>query len=550
MTSSARYLSGRLVRSTSAADGGMSSPSPSEVHRPDPTSDAIDVCLDRAVEHCLSVQGDDGSWKIVPDARILETALGGYALAHTPGGLDRHAVERAHSWVSAASPQGHHPVAFLVEDILKRIFLGAGGCIDLTAPELDAPVMASRRTLLHTLARHAGCEVRASQSEAELREGVAREYERCSHARLKQWSKAELIAMHILLQARAGHDSAVQAAGFDLVHMQSPRAGFFFNPVSASLAYLALCVAAPGSDPWFLLRARLLEDQQPDGTWRFCTSDVWDTSLIVRAFRNHPAFARAALQPALDFLQASQNPDGGWPFRSGVESDNDTTACVILALHGTMQGERTIDRALAHLSMFQTSNGLWRTWQFRDDPPAEDVVAHVLSALDAYPGRHRIATENARRWLAEQIESSGAWRASWYRGIPYAVAEIGRALRPGHPLVARGIDALAAAQQEDGGWAPELAGESTASATGLALMAIAERHPERVERALRYLVGTQRDDGTWPGTADMYGPRPLLSHFPTHTQAFVVGGLMAAEEHGWPASERATWPENAWKGGA
>lgn len=549
MTSSARYLSSRSVRSTTAADGAMSSPSPSEANRPDPIHDALDACLDRAVEHCLSLQGEDGSWKVVPDARILETALGGYALAHTPGGLDRHAVARAHAWVRAASPQGHHPVAFLVEDILRRIFLGSGGCVDLTAPELEAPVMASRRMLLHTLARHAGLEVRAAQTEAELRESVAREYERCSQARLKQWSKAELIAMHILLQARAGHDSAVAAAGFDLVHVQSPRAGFFFNPVSASLAYLALCVAAPGSDPWFLLRARLLDDQQPDGTWRFCTSDVWDTSLIVRAFRDHPGFARAALQPALDFLQASQNPDGGWPFRSGVESDNDTTACVVLALHGTMQGERTVDRALAHLSMLQMDDGLWRTWQFRDDPPAEDVVAHVLSALDVYAGRHRIATEAARRWLAERVESSGAWRASWYRGTPYAVAEIGRALGPGHSLAARGIDALAAAQREDGGWAPEVDGESTASATGQALMAIAGRHPARVEAALRYLVETQRDDGAWDGTPDMYGPRPLLSHFPTHTLAFVVGGLMAAQQRGWPRSEGSTWPDRSCKEG-
>jgi squalene-hopene/tetraprenyl-beta-curcumene cyclase len=484
------------------------------------------------VAHCLALQGDNGAWKVLPDGRILETALAGYALAHTPGDRDRHAVARARAWIAAAAPQRHHSVAFAIEELLRRIFLEAGGTVDLTDHELGAPVMASRRTLLHTLALHAGLDVRASRSEAELRQRVAQEYERCTQLRLKQWSKAELMALHVLLQARAGHDAAVEAAGCALVEAQAQLAAFAFNPVSASLVYLALCVAAPGSEPWSTLRARLLADQQPDGTWRFCTSDVWDTSLIVRSFSDHPAFARAALPRALEFLRAAQNADGGWPFRSGVESDNDTTACVLLALHGTVQDERTIDRGLEHLAGLQEATGLWRTWQFRDDPPVVDVVAHVVSALDAYADRHTIRTGPARQWLAEQVERRGRWSASWYRGAPYAIAEVGRALGVRHPLVLRAVDALAAAQHEDGGWAPEDGGASTASATGLALTALAERHPARVDRALQYLAGTQRADGTWPGTPDMYGPRPLLSHFTTHTQAFVVGGMMSALMHG------------------
>lgn len=490
--------------------------------------EAVDTCLERAVQHCIGLQRADGSWEVLPDARILETALGAHALAHTPGDLDHAAVARARAWIAGATPQDHHPVAWLIEDTLRRIALGIAGDVDLTAPELDAPVMASRQTMLYTLALHAGLTVRGRCSEAELRQRVAGEYERCSQARLKQWSKVELIALHILLQARAGKAAAVEAAGFDLVHVQAPRAGFFFNPVSTALAYIALCIAAPGSDPWYVLRERLLRDQQPDGSWRFCTSDVWDTSLIVRSFAGHPTFARAALGPALDFLQATQNPDGGWPFRSGVESDNDTTGAVMLALRGTLQGERTLDRALVYLARMQIEGGLWRTWYFRDDPPVEDVVAHVLSALDAHAGRHTIDVGPAREWLAQQVAPREAWAASWYRGTPYAVAEIARALGPQHPLAHRGIDTLAAAQRDDGGWAPDADGPTTASATGLALTAIAERHPACVLPALRYLIATQRPDGTWPGTPDMYGPRPMLSHFVTHTQAFVVGGILTA----------------------
>ncbi len=540
MKSDARHTRGRsswLEPLDAGINGGGGIPATSAEAPTAGLADVAEACLDRAVEHILSLQRPDGSWEVLPDPRIFETALCGYALAHTPGNLDARAVAQARAWAAAATPQSHHPVSHLLEDVLRRIFLGDGGIIDLTSPELNAPVLQSRGTLLHTLALHAGREVRAPYREAELRQRVAREYERCSQAKLKQWSKVELISLHILLQRRAGHMAAVEAAGFDLVHVQSPPAGFFFNPVSTALAYIALCVAAPASDPWYLLRARLLQDQQADGTWRFCTSDVWDTSLIVRSFAGHPAFMRECMQPALEFLQATQGNDGGWPFRSSVESDNDTTGAVMLALRGTLQGERTIDRALAYVAHVQMDNGLWRTWQFRDDPPVEDVVAHVLCGLDAYAGRHKIDTTRARAWLAEQVERRGAWAASWYRGTPYAVAEIGRALGPDHPLAQAGVDALADQQNDDGGWGSDPGAASNPSATGLALTAVTRRHPGRATAALRYLVETQHCDGTWPGTPDMYGPRPLLSHFTTHTQAFVVGGMQAAMARGWASPE-------------
>ncbi len=487
---------------------------------------AVETSLDRAVDHCLALQGSNGAWEVLPDPRIFETALCGYALAHTPGDLDRRAVARARAWVRTATAQDHHPVGFLVEDTIRRILLGSSGVVDLTVSDLLEPVMANRGALLHTLALHAGLEVQAPVSESELRHRVAAEYLRSTTTKLKQWSRIELTAMHILLESRAGNDAAVQAAGRELLN--APRSSFFFNVVSTALAYIALSISQHASDLLYVLREHLLDHQQPDGTWRFCTSDVWDTSLIVRGFRNHRGFAREGLTPALDFLQAAQNTDGGWPFRSSVETDNDTTGAVVVALHGTPQGEQTIDRALAYLGHVQMDNGLWRTWHFHDDPPVEDVVAHVLSALDVYAGRHHIAVDAARRWLATKICERGAWAASWYRGIPYAVAEIGRALGPGHPVADHGITMLAAAQATDGGWSASPDTPCCPSATGQALMAVSADHPECVAPALQYLVETQRPDGTWPGTPDMYGPRPLLSHFITHTQAFVVGGIMAA----------------------
>lgn len=134
-----------------------------------------------------------------------------------------------------------------------------------------------------------------------------------------------------------------------------------------------------------------------------------------------------------------------------------------------------------------------------------------------------------RRWLADRWHVAGRWSASWYRGLPYATAEAAHAVAP-HPVVREAVRGLAVTQNPDGGWPPEPGEESLPSSTGLALAALSltgELPDARRWRGLNYLLRTQRPDGTWPGRPEVCGPRPLVTHFPTHTQAFVVMGLCA-----------------------
>ncbi|MYT32651.1 MULTISPECIES: prenyltransferase/squalene oxidase repeat-containing protein, partial [unclassified Streptomyces] len=283
----------------------------------------------------------------------------------------------------------------------------------------------------------------------------------------------------------------------------------------------------------------LLASQRPDGTWRFATSDVWDTALSVRVFRGSAAFDRSALPAAVAFLVAAQNPDGGWPYRSDVESDTDTTAAALLALlalDGATGAPGTAIRAgLRHLAEQQTLDGLWRTWQSAGDPPVDDVIAHVVTALDRHSGRHRIPLTAARDWLAGRYAEQGRWHAGWYRGLPYALAEVLPAFdaathKGGHPAART----LAETRNPDGGWPVEAGGPSTPAATGLALAALERGGVHDATYwipGLGYLLETQRDDGTWPGVPLMYGPRPLLTHFPTQNHAFTAEGLFAGLRH-------------------
>ena len=492
----------------------------------------LESCLFNAVSKCLETQNSKGAWLVVPDGRIFDTALVGYALSKTLDPKDINRIEQARRWVANAKPQNHCPVAYLIENLLRKILLGEDGIVDISDPQLLTPVFANRTALLYTLALHAGLKVQAPFGEEVLRKKIAEMFEQCKHDQLKKlWSKVEIVSMHILLEAKADNWSAVQTAHRELLLMQSSDGSFAFNPISTAMAYIALSVAAPDSTAWQQSKLHLLNNQESDGSWRYFTNDVWDTVLTVRSFRGYPMFDLEALPSALNFLQSVQNSDGGWSFRTLVESDNDTTAAALLALSESPQGEAVAPKALAYLANQQMENGLWRTWQFKSDPPIADVVAHVVSALDAYKDKHSISVLAAKQWLTEQYEENQTWQ-SWYRIEPYLVTEISQALDMNCSTTQLAVKILEDVQNPDGGWGFEPGSDSNASATGLALAALI-RKGYRIDRssvykALEFLIETQQSDGTWQGFPQMYGPRPLLNHYQTHTQAFAVSGILDA----------------------
>lgn len=487
----------------------------------------LEACMGRAAAEVAKDQDERGAWYVLPDARIFETALVGLALSRAGGADDE--VARARAVVSRLPVQRHHPVPAAVETGLADLFLSrTAEPIDLSDASFRTEVFSSRARLMQVVALHLGRAARSPWSEAELRADVAAAWARSAASQLKQWSKVELASMHVLLQARHGADAAAREAAACLPALQGANGSFCDNVVSTSMALFALSAALPGSECWRRCRQYLLDARQADGTWRFCASDLWDTTLMLRAWAGVPGFERAT-QAAVRFLVGAQNDDGGWAFLTGLESDSDTTASALLALEGRPEGRSSVERAMRYLAQRQLEDGLWRTWHYKGDPPTPDVVAHIVAALERHPGRHAIRTAPAIRWLAG-LFTNGGWQAGWYRGKPYAVLEIGRAL-PGASAVRRAATmALVEQQNADGGFGPEAGDASFAGPTGLALAAMLEALPvddHRVMKALRFLLDAEQG-GRWAGCPEMYGPRPMLSHFRTHTQAFVGFGLVAA----------------------
>lgn len=497
----------------------------------------VEPHLERALAYSLATQTEGGAWEVLPDARLFDTSFVAYALSAAlsaaPEVLVGPALDRALQWIDGATAQNHEPLAYLLDET-PRLILNQATSIDLRSPDLYTKVFQRKTLLIYTLAIHAGLAVYSPLSVEDVRAKVRSIYEHRRDITLKQWSRVDLVSIHVLLEHMTP-DPSTSISMTDAVRylsgLQSEDGSFCHNPVSTAIAFLALSTVAPRSTAWRRCLQHLLDVQQEDGTWRFCTSGVWDTSLTIRTFHDHPRFSGHALRPAVGFLTRAQNDDGGWGFRMDLESDNDTTSCVILALCDRLgHANPIIGHAVEYLRRRQRDDGLWNTWQSDDDQPVDDCVAHIVRALTPFERTHRIDLTSARRWLAGRYRRGEGWCSGWYRILPYSILEVGEALGHAPHALLKAMRNLVRSQNPDGGW-PTLPGsESCASATGLAVAALT-RHSDSTDEALlrgiRYLVDNQRPNGTWWGQPELYGPRPLMYHLQTNTHAFAALGLMS-----------------------
>jgi squalene-hopene/tetraprenyl-beta-curcumene cyclase len=277
-----------------------------------------------------------------------------------------------------------------------------------------------------------------------------------------------------------------------------------------------------------------------------CQSPVWDTVLAMIAL------ADAGLKPDDPALVSSarwvvdeevtqrgdwsvRRPElapGGWAFEFENDwyPDIDDTAEVVLALLRTeLAQDPSVDRAVAWLVGMQCQDGGWgafdvdntetlcRELPFCDfgeliDPPSADVTAHVVEMLAAF-GQHAHSLERGVKWLLDAQEDDGSWFGRWGANHVYGtgaaiVALIAAGTAQSDPVIGRAVAWLVEHQNDDGGFGEDLRsyddpawrgrGSSTASQTGWALQGlVAAGERDSAERGVRYLVDTQRDDGTW-----------------------------------------------------
>jgi squalene-hopene/tetraprenyl-beta-curcumene cyclase len=202
-----------------------------------------------------------------------------------------------------------------------------------------------------------------------------------------------------------------------------------------------------------------------------------------------PAAVFAACERARRWVMAMQNSDGGW---AAFDRDNDR-------------------QFLCHVP-FADHNAMI-------DPSTPDMTGRVLEALAQLGVRRgEPAVDRAIAYLRKSQEHDGSWFGRW--GVNYiygtwqalvGLAEIG--LPADDPTIASGADWLLGCQQACGGWGESAdsyaeparrgQGPPTASQSAWALLGLVAagrgQHPA-VVRGIRYLIDTQRPDGSWHET--------------------------------------------------
>lgn len=350
-----------------------------------------------------------------------------------------------------------------------------------------------------------------------------------------------------------GADDRAQAPGPAAVDRSSP-APYVSAPLVAGRLEGAMAravdhlVSVRNQGGWwhdFAIRAGA---PRADGTANGARSDEWVTAYIAtalaRAYGAHPTAvpgqARAAAAQALELLLA-RRPDGaGWGYSILVPPDADSTTWVLhlatalgLADHPRFTSAR--DFVAGHV----TAAGAVATYG-TEAVPGLSEYEHVHSGFAGWRDGHGCVTAAAASldfearpqlltYLVRAQGTDGGWAGYWWDDDEYTTALACEALAAdarhagGGGGTGSGDESRRPALVKAARWAARrLAGdgavhtdddpEGSAFATALALRAVATAPSldgtalASARRALKWLTGTQRDDGSWAGSARLRIP--------------------------------------------
>jgi squalene-hopene/tetraprenyl-beta-curcumene cyclase len=300
--------------------------------------------------------------------------------------------------------------------------------------------------------------------------------------------------------------------------------------------------------------AKLFVDDPEDFRIQPCLSPVWDTAITIISLAEsglpsgHPALQKAAdwlvnkeVRIRGDWSANNSYPQAsGWAFEYNnvYYPDTDDTAMVLMALRLIQPKDHqalneVFRRALDWQLSFQCRDGGWAAFDknvtthwledmpFADhnailDPTCSDLTARTLELLGyiGFDPKTR-SVRDAMQYLIDTQDEDGSWYGRWGVNYIYGTWQVLRGLRAiGQDMtqdwILRGRDWLESCQNNDGGWGETCStyenpstkgiGESTASQTAWAIMGICacgDLDRPSIQRGLRYLLSSQKPDGSW-----------------------------------------------------
>jgi squalene-hopene/tetraprenyl-beta-curcumene cyclase len=340
---------------------------------------------------------------------------------------------------------------------------------------------------------------------------------------------------------------------------ESDGLGAIFPPIVNTILALR-CMGYPEDHPIIQGQVRELEkleiEEGDELRLQPCKSPVWDTALSLNALGETHDGVKAKLEQGVEWLLSKEvrkpgdwkikNPDasvGGWYFEYANEfyPDCDDTAQILSAvaklrpLSGDLEERysEASERALSWLVSMQNRDGGWASFDkncnkefltyvpFADhnamiDPSTTDITARVLEALSA--NGYDLSSDVVRRGVAfirRLQKTDGTWYGRWGCNYIYGTWLALSGLRAAgedlsEPWAQSAAEWFRSCQNSDGGWgelpdsyadsSKKGMGPSTAAQTSwalLALMSTGDRDSDNLKKGVEYLLGQQKEDGSW-----------------------------------------------------
>ena len=330
-----------------------------------------------------------------------------------------------------------------------------------------------------------------------------------------------------------------QRRTLDLLSEIQPSSGGFLEAVPLT-SFVTMSIAASGqvNHPATEAAGRVLENAVlDDGSWPIvCDLATWVTTLAVKSLYDGVDAKSDLSGDARDAIAAwllgqqyrevhayTDAAPGGWAWTDlpgGVPDAADTPGALLALHHLSAEAvdEETLNAAAAGvewlLNLQNRDGGMptfCRGWgKLPFDRSGSDLTAHALKAWHAWTprlphlaGRIDAATHRALGFLRATQRADGSWIPLWFgcqhahenENPVYGTARVVEALQTigvsgaatqTSDLLRRGVEALLAAQNADGGWGGAPNTPASIEETSLALHAIAshEHADDRAHRAI------------------------------------------------------------------
>lgn len=191
-----------------------------------------------------------------------------------------------------------------------------------------------------------------------------------------------------------------------------------------------LALTAAGKDPRtfgnidFINQLKSFHQSNQIGSADLLNDDFWGILALVSAGES---INSQIIQDSKNFILANQNPDGGWGYAVGGDSDTNDTAAAIMALleTGMRPGEPAIIRAIDYLKLSQNNDGGFPYHPGNESDSGSDAwVISAIYKLGQEPQNWQKNGKNPINHLKSLQRKDGSfkWVASEDKGYPILTA--------------------------------------------------------------------------------------------------------------------------------